>query len=311
MGLNVGVNALTSGGLGLAVVLLVVTGVLLVSASQKVTKMDDFDSSSNLEKAYNNLRTAYGLIFIAAAITLILAVAYGGHETAWCPSEWIHGVIYVLLVAAMIIGIIYAYIALNEIYDSTDQDRRGSTSYIWAALIIGVLTFMLIIATASGRVGYNVARGGTTHRVRHAEAKIHEMHSHVTGQPNDYVPPVDHCCEPEKPACGNMPAGMVLVQSHHPVQQHSVSYQPVVQQGPAVTVRTTPVSSSATLPAVPRPSYDSQVMGGQMNSQQFVGQPTVTRHSVITTSQPVVTSSTGSNSYSELSNTSLRRIPEY
>lgn len=306
MGLNVGVNALTSSGLILATVLLVVTGILLVSASSKVTKMDDFDSSTNLEKAYNNLRTAYGLIFIAAAITLILAVAYGGHETAWCPSEWIHGVIYVLLVAAVIIGVIYAYIALNDIYDAEDQNRRGSTSYIWAALIIGVLTFMLVIATASGRVGYNVARGGATRRVRHAEAKIHEMHSHVTGKPNDYVEPHDPCCEPEKPACAtNVPAGMVLVPVHQVQTQHPVVYSSG-QQSPAVTVRTVPVQSSATLPVVPRPSYDQQSMG-----QQFVGSPTVTRHSVITTSQPVVTSSTLSNGYSELSNTSLRRVPDY
>ncbi len=326
MGLNVGVNALTSGGLSLCVVLLVVTGILLVSASQKVTRMDDFDSSSNLQKSYNNLRTAYGLMFIAAAITLILAVAYGGHETAWCPSEWIHGVIYVLLVAAVIIGVIYAYIALNDIYDSEIHNTNGSTSFIWAALIIGVLTFMLVIATASGRVGYNVARGGTNHRVRHAEAKIHEMHSHVTGQPNDYVPPIDHCCEPEKPPCGSVPAGMIMMpvgpqlEAPHQVIHttgyqnmgyQSVGQQPVINQAPAVTVRTVPVQSSTTLPAVPRPSYDSQVIGSQMAQHQFVGSPTVTRHSVITTSQPVVTSSTLSNGYSEVSNTSLRRVPDY
>ena len=298
MGLNVGVNALTSGGLILAVVLLVVTGILLVSASRKVTDIDGFDSSSKLQKTYNNLRTAYGLIFIAAVITLILAIAYGGHETAWCPSEWIHGVIYVLLVAAVIIGVIYAYVALNDLYDPDFQNLNGASSFIWAALIIGTLTFMLVIATASGRVGYNVARNGASNRVRHAERKIHEMHSHVTGKANDYVEPHDPCCEPEKPSC--VPAGMMLV----PVSQ----VQQTVSQ-PTVTVHTTPVNSSVvSLPAVPRPSYDSRVISGV--SQQYVGSPTVTRHSVVTTSQPVVTTSSGDN-YSELSNTSLRRVPNY
>lgn len=307
MGLNIGVNALTSGGLSIAVVLLVVTGILLVSASQKVSQMDEFGSSSQLQKAFNNLRTAYWLMFIAAVITLVLAIAYGGHETAWCPSEWIHGIIYVLLVAAVIIGVIYAYVALNDLYDPDFHNLNGASSFIWAALIIGTLTFILVISTASGRVGYNVARGSATHRIRHAERKLHEMHSHVTGKPNDYVEPVDHCCEPEQPACPmKVPAGMMLVHANPVVQQSVV---------PQVTVRTQPLNQSTVLPAVPRPAYQSQTVVSPMNQQQFMGSPTVTSHSVVTTSQPVVTSTTyPQQSYSamnSLANASLSRVPDY
>ena len=282
MGLNVGLNALTSGGLSLSVILLVVTGILLVSASNRVLELSDFDSSSELQKIYQNLRTAYALMFIAAIITLILAIAYGGHEVAWCPSEWIHSIIYVLLLAAMIIGIIYAYVALNDLYKPDIHDRNGSTSFIWAALVIGVITFMLIIATASGRVGYNVVKNNTNDRVRHAERKVHEMHSHITGVPNDYVEPVDKCAEPDPCApVGMVPAGMMLVPTH------TVQHVPTMIQ-PQVTVTTVPTvpTSPVRLPSVPQSYVAASVP--QYQSQQFVGAPTVTRHSVVTTSQPVV-----------------------
>ena len=261
MGVNVGVNAITSGGLGLATVLLVVTGILLVTAQKKVGELPEFESSSVLRKASGDLRTAYILLFIAAGITLILGIAYAGHEVAWCPSEWIHGFIYLLLVAALIIGVIYAYIALNDIYSPDLDNDNGASAFVWASLIVGTITFMVVIATASGRVGYNAARNDVQHRVRHAEAKIHETHSHVTGKQNDFVPPVDRCGEAEEP-CGKpaVPPGMMLV--------------------PTTQVQSVGVDGPVRLPAVPQPV------------QQFIGAPTVTRHSVVTTSQPsVVTSS--------------------
>ena len=250
MGVNVGVNSLTAGGLGLSTILLVVMGILLVSATKKVESIPDFEDSSKLKKAKNDLTTAYTLIFIAAGLTLLLGIAYGGHEVAWCPSEWVHGVLYLLVTVALVIGIVYAYIALYDIYSPEVDNDNGSTSFIWAAMLIGALSFMVVAATGSGRVGYNVARNDVRTRVRHAEDKVHEMHSAVTGKQNDFVPPKDRCesCEEPEAPCGQapIPHGMMLV----PVNQN-------VNQGPVKLPTVSQTYQNQTY----QPNYQQQVVG--------------------------------------------------
>jgi len=278
MGLNVGANVLTSGGLGLTMVLLLVTGILLVSASNKLKQLPEFESLSELKNANNNLKTAYWLFFIATGIALILGVLYAGHESAWCSSEWIHGVLYLLLYVVVIIGVIYAYISLYNIYHPDVENNNGSAGFVWAALLVGVLAFMVMTATGAGRVGMGVARGNLTHRIRHAEHKLHEAHSAVTGMPNDFAGHHDRCggeCEQQM---------LVAPVDVAPMPTHS-----------HVSVVTTPTTSSVRLPAVP--AYQARSVPAQayqapaQGYQSFVGAPTVTRHSVVTTSQPVVTTS--------------------
>ena len=272
MGLNVGANVLTSGSLGLATIILVVMGILLVSASNKLSQLDEFESSSTLKKAHSDLKTAYWLIFISAGIGLLLGIAYAGHETAWCPSEWIHTMVFILMYAALIIGFIYAYIALNDIYNPDIDDRNGADGFIWASLLVGAFAFMLVSAAGTGRIGYNAARGDVTHRVRHAEKKIHEMHSMVTGKVNDFVEPVDKCgsCEDPEPPCGKAPVPTMMVM---PQDNHTYHVNQGMNQN----------NGPVRLPQVPQ--YQTQ------QSHQFVGPPTVTRHSMVTTSQPSMTTS--------------------
>ena len=274
MGVNVGMNAITSGGLGISTILLVIMGILLVSASNKVHDIPEYESSSGLKKAHDDLKTAYWLIFIAAGVLLLLSIAYGGHETAWCPSEWIHSFIFVLVFVALIIGIIYAYIVLNDLYNPELEDTNGATSFIWASLLIGAIAFMGVAAVGTGRIGYNAGRGDVNKRVRHAEDKVHEMHSAITGKPNDFVPPVDHCasCEEPETPCGPAPVPAVMVA---PVNQGPDRLPPVQQYQPRPQYQ---------------PTYQSQYQP-TYQSQEFVGPPTVTRHSTVTTSQPMVTTS--------------------
>lgn len=259
MGLNVGLNALTSGGLVLATVLLVVAGILLVSAASKVRDIPEFEESSGLKKAENDLKTAYILMFIAAGVTLLLAVAYGGHEVAWCPSEWIHGIIYLLLVAIIVIAVIYAYIVLNDLYTPELADRNGSTAFIWASLLIGSIGFMVVMATASGRVGYNASMNDIKKRWREVERKVHESHSSITGQVNDFETPMDRCAKPP-----TSPAPM-----------------------PEVVAVVSPPPQS--VPS-PRANYQPVNVPLVQQQQRFAGPPTVTQHTV--TSQPIVTTST-------------------
>lgn len=274
MGMNIGANVLTSGGLGLTMVLLLVTGIMLVVASNKLKEVPEFEGSSDLNNANNNLKTAYFLFFIATAIALILGILYAGHESAWCSSEWIHGVMYLLLYIAVVIGVIYAFLALNKIYTPELENNNGSAAFIWAALLIGSFAFMVMTATGSGRVGYGVSRNAATHRLRHAEHKLHEMHSAVTGLQNDFPGHKDRCGSEQ---CGTVEAAPVMVMSEPRLP-------PVPSQ---VSVQTYPSQSYQSVRTYP----SAQTVSYQPPTQSFVGAPTVTRHSVVTTSQPVVTTS--------------------
>lgn len=273
MGLNIGANVLTSGGLGLTMVLLLVTGILLVSASNKLKQLPEFESSSDLKNANNNLKTAYWLIFIATGISLILGVLYAGHESAWCSSELIHGGLYLLLYIAVIVGLVYSYISLYNIYHPDLENNNGSTAFIWGALLIGAIAFMVMTATGTGRIGMGVTRGSLTHRIRHAEHKLHEAHSAVTGSPNDFGGHYDRCpgeCDQQQVLMAPADVAPMPTHSH-------------------VSVVTSPATSSVRLPPIP---VNQPALVSNQGYQSFVGAPTVTRHSVVTTSQPVVSTST-------------------
>lgn len=303
MGLNVGMNALTSGGLGLSTVLFVVMGILLVNASRKVAELPEFESSSELKKANSDLKTAYALIFIAAGITLLLAIAYGGHEVAWCPSEWIHSLLFFLLMVALVIGIIYAYIALNDLYHPEIENTNGSTAYIWASLLIGAIAFMVTAAVGSGRIGYNAARGDVKKRVHHAEDKLHELHSHVTGKPNDFVREKGRCDseDPEVP-CGQAPVPVMVQQPQQGYQSQAPqqSYQSQTYQPPQYQVQQS-MPQTQINQSLPQSPVRLPTVNQNQPTQRFVGNPTVTSHSVVTTSQPVVTSSSPRQGFSQMS----------
>lgn len=302
--MNVGMNALTSGGFVGATILLVVVGILLVSASNKIKQLPEFNSSSELQKAHNDLKTAYALIFIAAALGLIIAIAYAGHESFWCPSEWVHGLFIFLMVVALIIGVIYAYIVLNNIYTPELPDRNGADAFIWAALVVAALTFMIVAAASSGRVGYNVARRNLYDRVSKAEYKLHEAHSVITGQPNDFDVS-DYGCEEKPSESAPVPVMVMPAQQYQSPQyqqyqtpQYQVTTQPMNQSMPQMnqvnqsmpqinqvnrSVQSAQSAQPVRLPPVPAPQYQPAYQ-----SQQIMGSPTVTRHSVVTTSQPII-----------------------
>ena len=265
MGLNIGANTLTSGALFLGTILLVVMGILLVSASNKVKQIPEFDQSSGLKKINDNLVTAYILAFVAAGIFFLVGAAYVGHETVWCPSEWWHGIFGTIALIILIISVIFAYLALNDLYNPELEDRNGSDLFIWASLIVSVFAFLLLGATGTGRVGYNVVSSDTSKRVNMAEKKIHEAHSAITGQPLEYNEPADRCAEP----CDQ---GTQRTQGAQraPKQQTYVISQPQVGAPTQVITRT--------------PTQQLTV------TDQPLGPPIVTRHSVVTTSQPMLSS---------------------
>ncbi len=182
MGINIGFNTLTAGGLLLATILLVLTAILFVSAASKVQNLPEYDASSKLKNGYKSIQTAYILTFVAAGICLILAFVYGGHEIWWGPSEWVHTVIFLAIIALIIIANIYAYVVLNDLYVPQLPDRNGSDSFLWAGLWISVLAFFMIMMIGSGRFGYNVVRDTVQDRFDDFKTKIEETHMHITGK---------------------------------------------------------------------------------------------------------------------------------
>jgi hypothetical protein len=184
MGLNIGFNALTSGGLLLVTILLVLTGILFLSAANKLASIPGYNSSSKLQNGYKKLQTAYILTFVAAGVALLLVFIYGGHEILWSPTEWIHTGLFLVMVAIMIIANVYAYVILNDLYVPELTNRNGTDSFIWAGLWLSVLAFFAIMAVGSGRFGYNAVRGKVQDHFDHFKTKVDETHMRVTGSGN-------------------------------------------------------------------------------------------------------------------------------
>ena len=183
---NMGLNVITSGGIFLSTVFLVIMGVLLMTASNKIKNLPDFNQSSSLQNNYHNLRIAYIIIFIVAGINLLLSVLYAGHEAWWTPSEWIHSGIFLISIVLLLVSAIYAYSVLDSIYTPALDDRNGADGYIWASLLFAVLSFIVLLTMASGRISYNIVKDDITDRYNDLEHKVHLTHSHLSGVPVDY-----------------------------------------------------------------------------------------------------------------------------
>ncbi len=53
---------------------------------------------------------------------------------------------------------IYAYGAINSLYDPNIPDTNGAPSYLWASLLIGLISTIVIIGIVASRIGYNLVR---------------------------------------------------------------------------------------------------------------------------------------------------------
>ena len=177
MGLSV--HILTSGFLVTVVVFFILTGYFFATAYSKMGQvlLQGDRKSNNLEKldsALNSVKVAYILAFIAAGLTLLLALLYAGHETVINPSEYWHLALYLITYVALVISVIYAFIALNKLYDVGISDRNGADAYLWAGILTAIFAFIGLTATGSGRLGMNVVRSKARSRLEGVESKINE-----------------------------------------------------------------------------------------------------------------------------------------
>jgi len=177
MGLSV--NILTSGFLVTVIVFFLLMGILFYSAYTKIgAVLLENDSSKNdlerLDSCLNSIKIAYILAFIGSGLTVLLALLYAGHETVITPSEYWHLALYLITYVLLIVSVVYAFIALNKIYDTKITQRNGADAYIWAGLLMSIFAFVGLTATGSGRLGMNIVRSNTRSRIEAAESKIHE-----------------------------------------------------------------------------------------------------------------------------------------
>ena len=171
-------SILTSGFLVTVVIFLLLMGILFYTAWSKMgAVLLENDPARNdlteLDEALNDIRVAYIAAFIAAFLALVLAVLYAGHETVINPSEYFHLALFVLVYIAWIVSAVYAYIALNKLYNTRITQRNGADAYIWAGMLLAIFAFVALTASGSGRIGYNVVRANTRQRVEAAEHRIH------------------------------------------------------------------------------------------------------------------------------------------
>lgn len=200
MGLGTGANAFTSGGLLMGTLMLIIMGIFLISASNKIQELPGFSKSKELNAVNENIKTAYFLVFVSAFIYFLISIAYGGHEVAWCPSEMWHGVFATIAMIILIIAFVYIYFALSDLYHPEIEERNGADVYMWASFLIGAFAFLTLGAIGSARVGYAAVKSEGSKRLNIVERKIHEAHSAITGQPLEYKEPKDSCsCEQECP----------------------------------------------------------------------------------------------------------------
>ena len=275
MGLNIGLNAITSGGLFIVAILLVLVGILLVSAASKVRELPEFDGSDELENGYNKIKTAYILIFVAAGVALILGIVYAGHDTWWSPSEWIHTLFFLLIAALVIIGLIYAYVVLDGIYTPELPDRNGADGFIWASLLIGLVSMLILMMVGSGRAGYNAIRSNVTDRFNNLEHKVHLTHSHLTGEPIDYD---SIGVEGPNGSIEFVEADNFQNGTYQNVVPQNETYQPVEQQ--SIIVR-------RPCPPAPKPPVQSRCAQPIQRVQSRCAQPQSVRY--VQTTQPVQT----------------------
>jgi len=114
-------------------------------------------------------------------------IAYVGHESWWTPSEWVHTAIFVVAIILLIIGLILAYTAMNRLNVPEYQDIKNSAdSYVWASLLLGLFTFIVLITAGTGRAGFNAMRSQAGKRILHAEEKVHQIHDSVVKGLNPY-----------------------------------------------------------------------------------------------------------------------------
>ena len=139
--------------------LLILLGAIFFTVSQlRVMDTDEYKNGEHhMQTAKNNLLVAYILGYIAAGMGIVLAILYFGHVTWGISSEIPHTILFILLFLLVVVSGIFGFIALNNIDNSSTTDNKGSTGWIWAAEIAGLIAIIVIIISGAWRAQYRAS----------------------------------------------------------------------------------------------------------------------------------------------------------
>ena len=87
-----------------------------------------------------------------------------------------------------VVAVVYAYIALDKLYDLKIRDRNGADAYIWAGFVMAIFAFIGLTVTGSGRLGMNIARTGAADRLSKVEANINSHLPVIRSQVDSHLP---------------------------------------------------------------------------------------------------------------------------
>lgn len=141
--------------------LLILLGAIFFTISQaKVMDITEYkNGNSKLKSAKNWLIAAYVLGYIAAGVSIVLAILYFGHVTWGIRSEVPHAVLFVLLFILVLLSGIFGFVALNEINNSGADNKNSSTNWIWGAEVAGLIAIILLIISGAWRAQYRSSKG--------------------------------------------------------------------------------------------------------------------------------------------------------
>ena len=141
--------------------LLILAGAIFFTIAQgNVTRIEEHDQgNTKLKNASSNLLVAYILGYIAAGISIVLAILYFGHVTWGINSEIPHLILFILLFLLVIVSGIFAFIALSNIGDADPDDKKASDGWIWAGLVAGLIAIIILIISGAWRAQYNASKG--------------------------------------------------------------------------------------------------------------------------------------------------------
>ena len=141
----------TSGLVGFSMVLLIIMAILIIIATDRVKNITGYSKSDDLKSSTDKLVWAQVLAWIAAGLALLLVLGYVTLHFINI-NEWVHLILWILIFTAIIISIVIIAMALSDIDNSNINDDNSSTGYLWGALILGAVAFMVLLISGGWRI---------------------------------------------------------------------------------------------------------------------------------------------------------------
>ncbi len=134
-----------------AAILAILTGVFYTFSQADVTKIPEHDAGNqSLRNASGNLLVAYVLAYVAGGLLLLLSIVYFLQGSLnW--NEITHTIIFLLIFVVLIISVIFGFLALSDIDDAGNIEKKNTVNWIWAGFGVAIAAILMIIISGAWR----------------------------------------------------------------------------------------------------------------------------------------------------------------